>query len=74
MRCGSGNLRELVSRFLAHADACLPALCDEPNKPVIVALGRNQNIIEAALAGPQRLGDRVHTVQNIHITSVDGPR
>jgi hypothetical protein len=26
------------------------------------------------LAGPQRLGDRVHTVQNIHITSVDGPR
>ena len=69
---GSGKLREMLTRLLPHSDAGVTAVGDQPGEPVIVALGGDQDMIEAAMSGPEGLCDRVHAVKNIHECSVDG--
>ena len=70
-RC-AGEVRELIARFLADANARLLAFGDETRKAFVVALGGDNDVIEAAPAGLESLGNRVHAVENFHVFSVDG--
>ena len=69
---GAGEVGELFARFLANADAGLLAISDQAREAFVVALGGNDDVIEAASAGLEGLGNRVHAVENFHVFSVDG--
>ena len=69
---GSGEMRELVAGFLADADTGQFAIGDEAREAFVVALGGDQDVIEAAPAGLESFGNGVHAVENFHVSSVDG--
>ena len=64
---GSGEMREMVAGLLADADAGLFAIGDEAREAFVVALGGDNDVIEAAPAGLESLGNRVHAVENFHV-------
>ncbi len=66
MAGGSGHLGKLVAGFLADAHPGLPALGDQPGKAVVLALAGHDDVVKTATAGPQRLFDRVHAVEDFH--------
>jgi hypothetical protein len=61
-----GQLRQLLARFLADADASLAAEGDQPLQAKIVALASHQNVIEAPPAGLDGLLHRMQPIQNFH--------
>jgi hypothetical protein len=63
---GPGQLSQLVARFVAHADAGLPAEGYEARKAVVRAFLSHLDVIKAALAGFERFLDRVQPVKNFH--------
>lgn len=73
VRVRAGNLRQVLARFLADTNASITAIRHKAREAVVVALGGNQNVIEAALTGSQGFGDRVNAVEDFHSSSVDGP-
>ena len=68
---GSGEVCELVAGFLADADTGQFAIGNEAREAFVVALGGNQNVIEAAATGPESFGNGMHAVENFHVSSVD---
>ena len=68
----SGQMREVFARFLAHTHSGLLAVGDETREAVVVSLGGNNHVIEAAPAGLERLSHRMYAVKNFHVSSVDG--
>ena len=55
---GAGEMREVFAGFLANADAGQFAIGDEAREAFVVALGGDNNVIEAAPAGLESLGNR----------------
>ena len=74
MGSGSGQLGELLARFLANADSGLAALGDEMSEAFVVALAGNQYVVKTAAAGLECLLDGMQAVENFHMDSVDGGR
>ena len=74
MGSGSGELGELLARFLAYADASLAALGDEMSKAFVVSLAGDEYVVKTTAAGPECLLDGMQAVQNFHMDSVDGGR
>jgi hypothetical protein len=73
LMCRSASkVRELIARFLADAHARLLAFSDEACEAFVVALGGDNNVIEAASASLESLGNGVHAVESFHVLSVDG--
>ena len=63
---GLGQLRQLLARLLADADPGLAADGDQPFEAVVMAFAGHQNLVKAALAGLERLFNRVNSVENFH--------
>ena len=69
---GSGEVRELVARFLTYTDTGQFAIGNEAGEAFVVALGGDEDMIEAAATGLESFGNGVHAVENFHASSVDG--
>ena len=74
MGSGSGELGELLARFLANADPSLAALSDEMSEAFVVSLTGDEHVIKTTAAGPECLLDGMQAVENFHMDSVDGGR
>jgi len=72
VRRGLGDLRELVARLGADANAGLATLFDEALQAVIVALAGDEDVIEAAAAGLECFLDRMQAVEDFHDVSLVG--
>ena len=68
---GPGELRQLVARFLAHADAGLTAIGDEASEPLVVTFAGDDDVIKAAAPGLEGFLDGMEAVQNFHKGSLD---
>jgi hypothetical protein len=61
-----GQLRQLLARLLANAEAGRAAEGDQLFQAKIVALASHENLIEAPPPGLDCLLDRMQTIQNFH--------
>jgi hypothetical protein len=66
MRRSLGREIQLLARFLADANAGLPALSHQLFQASIVAFLGDQNVVKTATPGLQCLFHRMQTVQNFH--------
>jgi hypothetical protein len=58
--------RELLARLLKDEDARVAALGDEAIEAFVVALARDENMVEAAATGLESFRDRMQTVEDFH--------
>jgi len=63
---GIGGECELLARPLKDANPCFAALGDEAVETFVVALSGDENVIEAAVPGPDSFRDRMQAVENFH--------
>jgi hypothetical protein len=61
-----GQQRQLLPRFLTHADTGLTAEGDKPVQSCILALAGYENMVKTPLAGLERFFDRMDAVENFH--------
>lgn len=69
---GSGHLGELLAGFLADADTGVPALGDQAGEAIVRAFAGDHDVVKAAAAGAQGLSHRMHPVEDVHESSVEG--
>lgn len=63
---GSGEVGEVVTWFLADADAGLAEVGCEAGEAIVVAFGGHHDVVKAAPAGLEGFGYRVHAVEDFH--------
>lgn len=69
---GSGHLRELLAGLLAHADTGVAALGDEAREAIVSPFAGDHDVIKPAPPSAQGLAHRMHPVEDVHRSSVEG--
>jgi len=66
VRGGSCKLRELLSRLLPDAHACLAAVGNQPRKAFVLTLTGHDYVVKTASACLECLCNRMHSIEDFH--------